>query len=300
MNQSNSYISLCFFQTADQTMTYSHKLSPQPAREHFALHTHDNHEIFVFLKGSMEFVVEGATYPLRPYDTIILRNGEMHDIFPTDSVDYERIVINISHDFFKNNHCKIYQNIFTNRLVGKNNLIPGALVSVSEIANILPRIEQYEKEKTVSTDTVIKCAMIEILHALNHMQPVTSTDTEPSSTVRRVIDYINQNLDSDLSLNSLSEKFFVSKYHLCRVFREHTGYTIGSYITNKRLLLTRDLCRSGETITNACISAGFSNYSAFYKAYTKAHGCSPKTGLFRTDQKLFYQNSQISKGENFK
>lgn len=287
MNQYDSDVSLSFFQSKDGSMTYSHKLSPHPAREDFALHTHDDHEIFIFIRGSMTFVVEGATYPMQPYDTMILRNSEMHDIFPNSSADYERIVINISHDFFKNNDCRIYQNIFINRPIGKNNLIRGDLISVSEIADILPRIEKYAKEKTVSSDTVIKCAMVEILHALNHMQPASSTDnTRPNSTVRKVIDYINQNLDSNLSLSCLSEKFFVSKYHLCRVFREHTGYTIGNYITNKRLLLTRNLCRSGETITSACIAAGFSNYSAFYKAYTKTYGRSPKTDLSHADAKL--------------
>ena len=285
MNQYVPSVTLSSFQTEDKTMTYFRKLSLHPAREDFALHTHDSYEIFIFIKGNMKFVVEGSTYPLRPYDTIIIRDNEMQDIYPTGPADYERFVINISHDFFEKNNCKMYKNIFLNRPAGKNNLIPGGLVSVSEIADILPRIEKYEKEQTPACDTVKKCAMVEILHALNHMQPAADADSKPNSTVRKVIDYINQNLDGDLSLGHLSEQFFVSKYHLCRVFREHTGYTISSYITNKRLLLIRDLCRSGETISSACISAGFSGYSSFYKAYTKAYGCSPKAGLSQADKK---------------
>lgn len=285
MEQYSPYITLSSFHTEDRTMTYFRKISPHPSRADFALHTHDSYEIFIFLKGSMQFVVEGSAYPLHPYDTIILRDNEMHDIYPTGDSDYERIVINLTHDFFDRNNCTAYKDIFLNRPAGKNNLIPGELVTVSEITDILPRIEKYDKEKTAPADTVIKCAMVEILHALNHMQPAADVENKQNSTVRKVIDYINQNLDGDLSLNLLSEQFFVSKYHLCRVFREHTGYTISNYITNKRLLTVRDLCRNGESISTACILAGFSGYSSFYKAYTKAYGCSPKTGLLHSSNK---------------
>lgn len=279
------FVSLSSFQTEDESLTYFHKVSPHPSRDDFALHTHDSYEIFIFIKGNMRFVVEGAAYPLRPYDTIIIRDNEMHDIYPTGTADYERIVMNISHDFFDKNNCKMYKNIFLNRPAGKNNLIPGDLVSVSDIADILPRLEKYGKEKTASNNTVIKCAVVEILHALNNMQPAADADSKQNTTVRKVIDYINQNLDGDLSLSCLSEQFFVSKYHLCRVFRAYTGYTIRNYITNKRLLTVRDLCRKGEAISNACVLAGFSGYSSFYKAYTKAYGCSPKTGLLHASNK---------------
>lgn len=106
-----------------------------------------------------------------------------------------------------------------------------------------------------------------------------TAERKQNSTVCNVIDYINRNLGGDLSLNHLSETFFVSKYHLCRIFRAHTGDTINGFITKKRLLLVQELCRGGETISSACVAAGFSGYSMFYKAYVKMHSQPPKTGL---------------------
>lgn len=268
------------FHTGDRNLIYCHTLSTQPKREDFALHTHDNCELFVFIRGDMHFVVEGAVYPLKPYDALLLRDGEMHDIYPVGQGDYERVVFNITHDFFDTFHCPQYKEMFVNRPLAQNNLIPGELVSLSEIPALLTRIEKYHKECGTSADAVISCALVEVLHALHHMQPLENAEEKQNSTVYRLIDYINRNLDSDLNLEMLSEKFFVSKYHLCRIFRAHTGYTIHNYIAQKRLLLVRDLCRSGETITSACVTAGFSGYSAFYKAYVKANGMPPRAGLW--------------------
>ena len=268
------------FATKDHTLRYAHGVTIHPNREDFALHTHDDCELFVFIKGDMHFVVEGAVYPLKPYDALLMRDGEMHDIYPVGQGDYERVVFNITHDFFRHFHCEQYLEMFLNRPLAQNNLIPGELISLSEIPALLTKIEKYHKDGEHSCDTVISCALIEVLHALHHMQPLENAEEKQNSTVYRLIDYINKNLDTDLNLEALSEKFFVSKYHLCRIFRAHTGYTINNYITQKRLHLVRDLCRSGETITFACVTAGFSGYSAFYKAYVKAYGMPPKSGLF--------------------
>ena len=268
------------FVTDDRNIRFSHGTSVHPKREHFALHTHNDNELFIFIKGDMHFVVEGVVYPLKPYDALLLRAGEMHDIYPVGNSTYERVVFNIEDSFFDTFHCTPYKEMFTERPLAQNNLIPGELISLSDIPTLLTRIEKYHKDGGRACDTVISCALVEVLHALHHMQPLEKVEEKQNSTVFRLIDYINKNLDTDLNLEALSEKFFVSKYHLCRIFRAHTGYTINHYITQKRLHMVLDLCRSGETITSACVTAGFSGYSAFYKAYIKAHGVPPKSGLF--------------------
>ena len=59
--------------------------------------------------------------------------------------------------------------------------------------------------------------------------------------VSGLISYINEHLCEDLSIRSLSALNCVSPYHMMRIFKEETGYTIGNYITEKRLLKARSL-----------------------------------------------------------
>ena len=91
-----------------------------------------------------------------------------------------------------------------------------------------------------------------------------------------VIDYLNEHLTEDISIDSLSETFFLSRYHLMHSFKEETGYTIGNYLSTKRLLLARDLILQGEPITNVCYECGFRNYSTFSRAFKKNFGYSPR------------------------
>ena len=54
---------------------------------------------------------------------------------------------------------------------------------------------------------------------------------------------------------------------MMRLFKAETGYTIGNYITYRRLLLARSLILKGVPITQACLSSGFQDYSTFSRAY---------------------------------
>lgn len=102
-----------------------------------------------------------------------------------------------------------------------------------------------------------------------------------------LLDFLNTHLTEDISIDRLSEQFYISKYYLMHSFKEETGYTIGNYLTTRRLLRARDLIRDGSPITEACFASGFKNYSSFSRAYKKYfkkaprdlwYGCS--TGLF--------------------
>ena len=58
--------------------------------------------------------------------------------------------------------------------------------------------------------------------------------------VSGLIAYINDHLEEDLSIPLLSRECCLSPYHMMRLFKEETGCTIGSYITQKRLSLARE------------------------------------------------------------
>ena len=52
-------------------------------------------------------------------------------------------------------------------------------------------------------------------------------------------------LTEDLSVDQIADAAYLSRYHLMHLFKQATGYTLGNYITEKRLLLARDLLRAG-------------------------------------------------------
>ena len=258
--------------------SYVHKYTNLPKAMDFELHTHRDYEIFIFVKGSASFLLEGRSYTLFPYDTLLIRGSELHRILPDPDSEYERIVISISEDFFREWKCEGLAQIFHTDM--EKRFIPSETSLSNDIDKQITNIEKYIRETSKTDDTVVKCAVIELLHNLRSLAPDNSISSQ-NKTVSKIIEYINRNLSRPIRLDDLAERFFLSKYYMCRIFKKSTGFTINRYITTKRLILARQLYKNGGNLIEAGVEAGFGSYTNFYKAYIKEFGQSPKKGLKR-------------------
>ena len=141
------------------------------------------------------------------------------------------------------------------------------------------RIEHYITEGNKKNDMIIRAMIIELLHILNKASLGEEKQDKKSAVVADIISYINKNLSEPLSLDETAKQFFISKYHLCRIFKESTGFTFNKYITVKRIAMVKALCQEGHNISEAVAMSGFGNYSNFYRIYVSLTGNSPKNDL---------------------
>ena len=54
-------------------------------------------------------------------------------------------------------------------------------------------------------------------------------------TIHSILDWIEDNLESPLSLEKVSERSGYSKWHLQRMFKKETGHSLGQYIRSRKM-----------------------------------------------------------------
>ncbi len=97
-----------------------------------------------------------------------------------------------------------------------------------------------------------------------------------TKVLKESIAYIEQNLNSDLSLERLSEHVHISEYYYQKAFSIMTGYTIGEYIRNRRLYLAAlDLIEKNDKVIDLAYRYGYDTPESFSKAFSRFHGLSP-------------------------
>lgn len=259
----------------DTLYSANEKTLSSPLKTQFHLHSHSDYELYLFLEGDAKYVVEEKHYDLSPGDVIIIRKHEMHRVFHASNKKYRRTVIMISPDFFAARNCQEYESVFLKEHADIGNRINSEIVKKSGLLDALMRFKQYSEEFSNLASPIAESMMMEILYLLNRISSFESADTT-NKIVKNVIDYINQHFTSEITLDALSEKFFVSKYYLCHIFKEATGLTVQQYIRQKRLTLADTLKSEGKTLTEAALLSGFGDYSSFYRAYMKKNHKSPK------------------------
>lgn len=112
---------------------------------------------------------------------------------------------------------------------------------------------------------------------------------EPKEVVKKVIDYIEQNIEKEINLDQISKNIGYSKFHLNRVFAEQTGITIYKYLQNRRLTIAAEkLVRTDMPITQIAYEAGYDTQQSFSYAFKQVYLSPPKTyrkiGIFMPKQ----------------
>lgn len=96
-------------------------------------------------------------------------------------------------------------------------------------------------------------------------------------TVNKVIMYINDELENDLTVESIASKFHISTSHLSRIFREHVGITLVEYLNVRRVEESQYYLRhTNKSITSISEQFHFCNQSYFTRIFKKYTGVTPK------------------------
>lgn len=107
--------------------------------------------------------------------------------------------------------------------------------------------------------------------------------------------FIDQNFTSDLKLNDLAGKLFISEQYLSKLFSETFGITFNRYLINKRLKkVCYDLVHTSDSINKIAYNAGFSNITSFNRLFKKYQKLTPKE--YRKEQYL--KNTKINDAED--
>lgn len=97
------------------------------------------------------------------------------------------------------------------------------------------------------------------------------------SVINSVVDYINGNLDGDLSLTTVSEKFFHSPSYLSKLFKRTLGIGYCKYVTDQRMKKAKSLLLSTNgKVENISTMTGFESVSYFIKLFRKTYNISPQ------------------------
>ena len=260
---------------SDSDIMFRYNLDTHPIPESFTMHTHNMCEVYIFLGGRASYRIEGSEYRLERGDLLVMRPAEAHCTQVQADHPYERISMHFEPSLFEriDPEHKLLK-VFMDREAGRFNRFSAAEFPDQNYRVRLTQLMQPEK-----------CTRLNIIAALlallTDLYPLAQQRGEhvpagEGNLLFQVIRHINEHLSEPLSLDSLCEQFYLSKPQLCRSFKRTTGASVGEYITAKRLLQAQTMLRAGSPPTQVCSICGFNDYSAFYRAYRKHFGVSPK------------------------
>lgn len=247
-------------------------------------HYHEFDKLILLLGGKVTYVVEGVTYFLQPWDVLLVQHNMIHK--PTiDPVEpYERVVIWLGRDWLEKRsdpgealdtcfHTVRQRGFHLLRTDGTRRL--QYMQSIQQLEEAL-RSDEFGAGRMADT----LCQQLLIAVNRDILRSRTATEAQDSYRVdpkmEEILKYITANLETELSVDVLAKRFYLSRYYLMHRFKAVTGYTVHQYISQKRLLRAGELIRAGVPVMKAAEQAGFSEYSTFLRAFQNTFHMSPR------------------------
>ncbi len=246
-----------------------------------SLHHHDFYECYYFISGDVTYMIEGKSYQLMPGDIILINSKELHQpIIQNRELPYERIVIWLNKNFL-NTLCTEQANLtrcFED--AKKENVIRTDVEAQQSIRAIMNKLLKLETYSGMGLELLYRAYVTELLILLNNLLFYNTARHnilfEKSSLIEEIIDYINTHLEETITIEDLSQQFYLSRFHLLREFKKYSGTTLHKFIVQKKLILSKELILQGIPINQVYAQCGFGDYSNFFRAFKNEYGVTPK------------------------
>lgn len=151
----------------------------------------------------------------------------------------------------------------------------------SEVAQIVLLLNELYNLAS-SQDYIRDMRINEKLSALLTLLMEQSWHPESATVSRKHLElveikaYLDEHYTQRIVLDDLTEKFFINKYYLARIFKETYGTTINSYLISKRITRAKQLLRFSDlTVDEIGSAVGMSDANYFSRAFRKIEGISP-------------------------
>ena len=236
-------------------------------------HFHDLHELYYLVKGSTRYFIGNEIFVLNAGEIAFVPKGVFHNTTNESKRDVERILLEFDDEFAGKNYKQYIHALSQNKHV----IFPAG--EISKIEDILNKIAEESLKKNLDYKEMQKLYLRELLILISRcrLKDTNSRSAGSFKTIEDIMKYISENVNADLSLESLSRKYSISPNHLSKQFKKVSGLPLSEFINISRISLAEKILKNTALpVTRVAMECGFNDSNYFAAVFKKYKGVTPK------------------------
>ena len=261
---------------------YKEDISPSSTLEHF----HAAYEIDLIVQAEQQLFLYGKTYQVGERDLVFISENKIHTYVYRLDHTYHRYTLHFQKSAIQPFLAACGADALLSQLSAK----PAAKVTLDPLQferlrlllDEMLRLQQKTGPAAESWNQSLICSnLFLILDTANRLLPSTSPEVcfsnKTQKTVDAVVRYVNENFTEKITLEQLEKQFYLTRFHLCHIFKEETGFSLSTYIQHLRVVEAQRLLRQPKAdIASVCYQCGFPSIQQFYKVFKKITRQTPR------------------------
>ena len=242
-------------------------LVAHPNEMYTAPHIHKEFEILMIKSHSLSVSVQGEEFILNEEDIIIINPQVVHSTLAR--LDHQHLILQFNFPTILEE--KDIKNIFAYNYKKPYMIFRKGEENYDELAYYITNIHKSNSDSLWSSDYIkgYFYQLYAFFRKIGFMEPQTiDTSKKGYDKIHKITEYIHENYTNDITLESLSQEFYINPSYLCRLFKEVTNLTIVEYLNqvrvkNAELFLTS----TDKSIMEISQLLGFSSQTYFNRVF---------------------------------
>ena len=239
-------------------------------------HWHEKLELCQLINRGARFMIEGIIYTAEAGDIVAISEKIIHRFL----IDGDGTDIRIL-QFKPKLLLKLHQNPMPLvPIIKKSEML--AIDGLYDKINLLFELAEEENSAHPDGSNAYFEGIAASLYFLleRHFKSETATDDgRERGEFYKISEYVNNNYKSDITVESIAEKMYISRGRASLIFKKYAGISIGEYVNSLRIRNANELMRGGKTVSEAALESGFQSIRTFNNTYRAVMGKTPSKYL---------------------
>ena len=269
------------FEQVPDSHFFIKRVNNQNPTKEFLHHYHDCYELYYLYSGERYYFIQDKTYHVTSGSFVLISPNEIHRTGNLGSFGYDRMLIHFNRELLEDylaldSSINPYKN-----MEEEIHLISLDPQQQSFIETLLHTMEQEYIANHHRENAYIKLTLLQLLLYLNTCRPNRQDAALPEITntqklMFEILGFINNHYFENITLETISEKYFLSTYYFSRTFKDVTGFHFIEYLNNVRIKEAKKLLISSSlSVNEIAMKVGFNSNTHFGRIFKQIVGCSP-------------------------
>lgn len=253
-------------------------------QDSFFWHWHPEVELTLILSGKMEYRINDKTYIISEGEGLFGNCNTLHSGYMKDNVECTYLSITFHPRYLYGYENSILQTKYVDHIT-EGGRLPSIRLEKHvgwhrEIVKRMEKIYSLSKDNPKDYEIRVHMLLMEIWHRIyQYYEELPEEEERPQKhmeRLRKIITYLQDNYDQDISLEDVADTVNICKSECCRFFKKYMNMTIMEYVMYYRIQESLSLLKSGESVTNVSGMVGFSSPAYFGQIFKRYMKCTPR------------------------
>ena len=238
------------------------------------MHYHHAYELYYIVEGEREYFIDDTFFKASKGDLVWVPANTLHR---TDGKGATRFLIYFKYDFL---HGYVQKPLLDALLRNEAFVFHADTANDALINSLLNRLlSEFEKQEKAQSDAdAVRLIgyLLQLLFLMYTAENLYVAKIPDNTHASQIIKYINENYATILNMEEVANKFFISKYYLCHLFKKTIGVSFVSYLNTIRIKAACEILKSEDLfLSEIAIRCGFNSTPYFCKVFKDEKGISP-------------------------